>query len=55
LGAVLHFIWLKPFKKDNKSATTTFLFFALALGILFVILQFVGFGQIVKTAIILQE
>jgi cytochrome c oxidase subunit 3 len=39
----------KAIQKDNKSATTTFLFATLALGILFVILQFVGFGQIVKS------
>ncbi|NGY36279.1 heme-copper oxidase subunit III [Flavobacterium sp. XN-5] len=38
----------KSIQKDNKSATTTFLFATLALGILFVILQFVGFDQIVK-------
>jgi cytochrome c oxidase subunit 3 len=38
----------KAIQKDNKSATTTFLFATLAMGILFVILQFVGFGQIVK-------
>jgi cytochrome c oxidase subunit 3 len=38
----------KYIQKDNKSATTTFLFATLALGILFVILQFVGFDQIVK-------
>jgi cytochrome c oxidase subunit 3 len=38
----------KAIQKDKKSATTTFLFATLALGILFVILQFVGFDQIVK-------
>ncbi|MFT7334708.1 MAG: cytochrome c oxidase subunit 3 [Porticoccaceae bacterium] len=38
----------KAIQKDNKIATTTFLFATLALGILFVILQFVGFGQIVE-------
>jgi cytochrome c oxidase subunit 3 len=38
----------KSIQKDNKSATTTFLFATLALGILFVILQFVGFDQIVQ-------
>lgn len=37
----------KAIKKDNQSATTIFLLTTLALGILFVILQFVGFGQIV--------
>lgn len=38
----------KAIQKDKKSATTTFLLVTLALGIVFVILQFVGFGQIVK-------
>ena len=38
----------KSIQKDNKSATTTFLFATLALGILFVVLQFVGFDQIVQ-------
>ncbi|CAM2808117.1 cytochrome c oxidase subunit 3 [Flavobacterium frigoris] len=38
----------KSIQKDNKSATTTFLFATLALGILFIILQFVGFDQIVQ-------
>lgn len=38
----------KSIQKDNKSATTTFLFVTLALGILFVILQFMGFDQIVQ-------
>ncbi|WP_016988055.1 heme-copper oxidase subunit III [Flavobacterium sp. ACAM 123] len=38
----------KAIQKDNKKATTTFLFTTLVLGILFVILQFVGFDQIVQ-------
>ena len=38
----------KAIQKDNKSATTGFLIATLALGILFVILQFMGFGQIVQ-------
>ena len=37
----------KAIKKDKQSATTIFLLTTLALGILFVILQFVGFRQIV--------
>ncbi len=37
----------KAIQKDNRSATTSFLLATLALGILFVILQFVGFRQIV--------
>ena len=38
----------KAIQKDNRSATASFLLATLALGILFVILQFVGFGQIVE-------
>ena len=38
----------KSIQKDNRSATASFLLATLALGILFVILQFVGFGQIVE-------
>jgi cytochrome c oxidase subunit 3 len=37
----------KAINKDNQSATTAFLLTTLALGITFVILQFVGFSQIV--------
>jgi len=37
----------KAIQKNNRNATTTFLLATLALGIGFVILQFVGFGQIV--------
>jgi cytochrome c oxidase subunit 3 len=37
----------KAIKKDNQGATTKFLLVTLGLGILFVILQFVGFDQIV--------
>ncbi len=37
----------KAIQKDNQSATTTFLLATLSLGILFVILQFLGFSQIV--------
>lgn len=39
----------KAIQKDNKSATTLFLLATLALGVLFVVLQFVGFGQIVES------
>jgi cytochrome c oxidase subunit 3 len=39
----------KSIQKNKKSATTTFLLVTLALGILFVILQFIGFGQIVES------
>ena len=37
----------KAIQNDNRKATTTYLLSTLALGILFVILQFVGFGQVV--------
>lgn len=39
----------KAIQKDSKSATTLFLLATLALGALFVVLQFVGFGQIVES------
>ena len=37
----------KAIQKDNRNATTSFLLGTLALGILFVVLQFIGFRQIV--------
>ena len=39
----------KAIQKDNQQGTTSFLLATLALGILFVVLQFVGFGQIVDS------
>ncbi len=39
----------KAIQKNNNSATTMYLLATLVLGILFVILQFVGFGQIVES------
>lgn len=39
----------KAIQKDNRSQTTTLLLTTLALGVLFVVLQFVGFGQIVES------
>ena len=38
----------KSIEKDNRKATSSFLLLTLALGISFVILQFIGFGQIVE-------
>ena len=38
----------KAIQKDNQSATTKYLLATLALGIGFIVLQFVGFGQIVE-------
>ena len=37
----------KAIQKDNQKATTVYLLSTLALGILFIILQFLGFGQVV--------
>ena len=37
----------KAIQKDNRTAATSFLLGTLVLGVLFVILQFIGFGQIV--------
>jgi len=39
----------KAIQKDNRNATTSFLLGTLALGILFMILQFIGFGQVVAS------
>ncbi|QZK91389.1 cytochrome c oxidase subunit 3 [Flavobacterium sp. CHNK8] len=39
----------KAIQKNNTSTTTMYLLATLGLGILFVILQFVGFGQIVES------
>lgn len=45
--SITFYLAKKAIQKDNQSATTAFLLGTLALGVLFVILQFVGFGQIV--------
>ncbi len=37
----------KAIQKDNQKATTAFLLTTLALGILFVVLQFVGFSELI--------
>lgn len=39
----------KAIQKNNRSQTTSFLLITLVLGILFVLLQFVGFRQIVES------
>ena len=39
----------KAIQKDNRKATTNFLLLTLALGISFVILQFIGFTQVVQS------
>lgn len=47
-GSLTFHMAKKSIQKDNKKATTSYLLGTLALGILFVILQFVGFRQIVE-------
>ena len=39
----------KAIQKNNQKATTSLLFGTLVLGIIFVVLQFIGFGQIVES------
>ena len=38
----------KAIQKDNRSSASTFLLLTLGLGFAFVILQFVGFGQVIE-------
>lgn len=45
--SVTFYMAKKAIQKNNQSKTTLFLLSTLVLGILFVVLQFVGFGQIV--------
>ncbi|RED21916.1 cytochrome c oxidase subunit 3 [Flavobacterium cutihirudinis] len=47
--SVAFYLAKKAIEKGNRSATTSFLLVTLGLGILFVILQFVGFGQIIDS------
>ncbi len=46
--SVTFYLAKKAIQKDNRNATTSLLLATLALGILFVILQFAGFSQIVE-------
>ena len=46
--SITFYLAKKAIQKNNQSKTTLFLLSTLVLGILFVILQFVGFGQIVN-------
>lgn len=39
----------KAIQKDNRAATSNFLLLTLALGIAFVVLQFVGFDQVIQS------
>ncbi|MBS7252657.1 cytochrome c oxidase subunit 3 [Flavobacterium branchiicola] len=48
-SSVMFYLAKKSIEKGNRSATTGFLLGTLALGILFVILQFAGFGQIIES------
>ncbi|MFB3389936.1 heme-copper oxidase subunit III [Flavobacterium sp. LAR06] len=47
--SVTFYLAKKAIEKDNRQATTNFLLATLVLGILFVILQFKGFGQIMDS------
>ena len=47
ISSVTFHLAKKAIQKGNQSATTSYLLITLALGILFVVLQFVGFGQVV--------
>lgn len=47
--SVTFFLAKKAIEKNNRSAVTAYLLGTLALGILFVILQFAGFGQIIES------
>ena len=47
ISSVAFHLAKKAIQKGNQSATTSYLLITLALGILFVVLQFVGFGQVV--------
>ncbi|OXB23507.1 cytochrome oxidase subunit III [Flavobacterium tructae] len=47
--SVTFYLAKKAIQKDNRSAVTALLLGTLALGILFVVLQFAGFGQIVES------
>ncbi len=38
----------KAIRKDNRKLTSSLLWFTLGLGILFIVMQFVGFGQLVE-------
>lgn len=38
----------KAIQKDNRKLTTTLLWLTLGLGSLFIVMQFIGFGQLVK-------
>ena len=47
--SVTFYLAKKAIQKDNKSQTTIMLLATLVLGVLFVVSQFVGFGQIIES------
>ncbi|MTH16163.1 cytochrome c oxidase subunit 3 [Flavobacterium sp. LC2016-01] len=47
--SVTFYLAKKAIQKDNRSLTTALLLGTLALGVLFVVLQLVGFGQIMES------
>lgn len=49
LSSVTFHLAKKAIQKDNRKATTNFLLLTLALGIGFVVLQFVGFNQVIES------
>ncbi len=42
------YLALQATKKDNRSGASMFLLITLALGIAFIVLQFIGFGQVIE-------
>jgi len=47
--SVTFYLAKKAIEKDNRSKTTMMLFATLVLGVLFVVSQFAGFGQIIES------
>ncbi len=48
LSSVTFYLARKAVKESNRKKTTTYLWVTLLLGLLFVVLQFIGFGQVVE-------
>lgn len=47
--SITFYLAKKAIQKDNRSTTTTMLLATLVLGVLFVVSQFAGFGQIIES------
>ncbi|MEP0214774.1 MAG: cytochrome c oxidase subunit 3 [Cellulophaga sp.] len=47
VSSITYFLAVQATKKDKKSQATTYLLVTLALGIIFIVLQFVGFSQLI--------